>query len=141
MRTEADSSARCFAESEIDIESGAEKVFGILSDINRWPDWQSNVSRAEMTGAAAPGTRFRWKGGGLDIRSEFHTVTPFSELGWTGRIWWITAVHNWYLTGDNGKTHVKVMESLKGPGSSLMAASLKKGMDRSLAELKEFSEK
>ena len=136
MNVEVDPKAGCYASEEVVIHNTADKVFGMLADINRWPQWQSNVIRASMTGLAEEGKPFRWKAGGLNISSRFHTVHPNREIGWTGRIWWIRAVHNWYLNEENGRTRVIVKESLKGLGSAGMRGSLKEGMVKNLEELK-----
>ena len=136
MNVEVDSSAKCLAIDEIVINANIEKVFGILSDINSWPQWQSNVKNAVLTGEIVTGNEFRWQAGGLKIRSRLHTVNPYHEIGWTGIILWIAAVHNWHLSEENGKTHVLVKESLKGFGSPILRQTLKEGMTRNLNELK-----
>jgi hypothetical protein len=136
MKIETDSTAKCYATSEITIKSTKHHVFEILSDINDWPQWQSSVTKAEIKGSPEVGKKFTWKGGGLNIKSKLHTVNPDSEIGWTGRIWWIKAVHNWYLTEESGQTKVVVKETLKGLGSSMMLKSLKEGIQKNLDELK-----
>lgn len=141
IEIEVDSTAKCYSEEDIYINAAIENVYEILADINSWPVWQSSVSKAEMSGKPEVGKKFRWKSGGLQIKSRFHTVSPYSKLGWTGRIWWITAVHNWYLTRENNITKVVVKESLKGFGSSGMQKSLKEGMQNNLRELKIQAEK
>lgn len=140
MNIEADSTARCFSGEEIVINSSAENVFRILSDINNWPSWQSGVTEAQINGSAIPGAEFKWKSGSLKISSRLHTVNASSEIGWTGKIWWIKAVHNWYLVNENNSTRVIVKESLTGPGSSLMKKSLAEGMRKNLIELKARAE-
>ena len=140
MNIEVDSSAKCFSKEEIIINSPVESVFKILSDINNWPEWQSSVTKAQINGSIAPGVEFKWKAGGLKINSKLHTVNANSEIGWTGRIWWIKAVHNWYLSNENNKTKVIVKESLNGLGSSLMQKSLIEGMKKNLLELKNKAE-
>lgn len=140
MNIETDPTAGCYSEEEININSSVEKVFNILSDINNWPAWQNNVTNAHIEGPAMPGTGFKWKAGGLMINSKLHTVNPNSEIGWTGTIWWIKAVHNWYLSFENNETKVIVKESLTGPGSSLMQRSLTEGMRKTLLELKNRAE-
>jgi len=140
MNIEVDSSARCFSKEEIMISSPIENVFKILSDINNWAAWQSSVAKAQIVGPMGPGVKFKWKAGGLKINSKLHTVNPNSEIGWTGRIWWIKAVHNWTLTNYNNETKVIVKESLKGLGSSMMQKSLNEGMKRNLLELKKKAE-
>lgn len=140
MNIEVDPSAKCFSKEEIIINSPIENVFKILSDINNWPSWQSNVTKAQINGSVKPGVEFTWKAGGLKIFSKLHTVNANSEIGWTGRIWWIKAVHNWYLSNENNKTKVIVKESLNGLGSSLMQKSLIEGMKKNLLELKNKAE-
>ena len=141
MNIDTDSTAKCFASSEILVNSSKQHVFEILSNIKKWPEWQSSVIKAEIEGNPEIDKKFKWKAGGLNIRSKLHTVNPDSEIGWTGRIWWIKAVHNWYLTEEGGQTKVIVKESLKGLGSSLMLKSLKEGMQKNLEELKLQAEK
>jgi len=140
MSIDVDSSAGCFSKEEIIINSPVENVFKILSDINNWPAWQSAVTKAKIDGPIEPGVTFKWKAGGLKINSELHTVNPYSEIGWTGRIWWIKAVHNWSLSNDANGTKVIVEESLKGFGSSIMQKSLIEGMRKNLLELKNKAE-
>ena len=140
MNIEVDSSAKCFSKEEIIIKSPVENVFEILSDINNWPSWQRRVTKAEIKGPTKPGVEFKWKAGGLKINSKLHTINANSEIGWTGRIWWIKAVHNWYLSNENNETKVIVKESLNGLGSSLMQKSLIAGMRKNLLELKNKAE-
>jgi len=140
MNIDVDSSAGCFSKEEIIINSPVENVFKILSDINNWPAWQSAVTKAKIDSPIEPGVTFKWEAGGLKINSELHTVNPYSEIGWTGRIWWIKAVHNWSLSNDANGTKVIVEESLKGFGSSIMQKSLIEGMRKNLLELKNKAE-
>lgn len=136
MNREVDSKAKCYSKDEITVNATKRVVFEVISDINNWPEWQSSVTKAEIKGKAEAGKKFIWKADGLNIKSELHTVEEFSEIGWIGRIWWIKAVHNWYLSENNGQTTVVVKETLKGLGSSLLLKSLKEGMRKNLAELK-----
>lgn len=141
MNLETDSTAKCYSTAEIKINTSKQHVFEILSDINHWPDWQTSVTKAEIKGRPENGKKFKWKAGGLRIHSKLHTVNPNSEIGWTGKIWWIKAVHNWYITEENGQTKVIVQETLKGFGSSGMKKSLQEGMKKNLAELKAKAER
>jgi hypothetical protein len=49
------------------------------------------ADQAQIDGPTEVGVKFKWKAGGLNIISQFHTVNANSEIGWTGRIWWIKA--------------------------------------------------
>ncbi len=77
----------------------------------------------------------------MNIHSKLHTVLQNAKIGWTGRMFWIKAVHNWWFTAKGESTLVKVEESLSGFGSSLMKKSLAEGMKKNLIELKKHAEK
>jgi uncharacterized protein YndB with AHSA1/START domain len=140
MNLEVNRAAKAYAKEEIVIEAPPEKVYRILSDINHWPDWQSNVSRANLEGSPEVDKPFTWRSGGLKIRSRLHTVNPVSEFGWTGRIWWISAVHNWTITDRGERCVVTVEESLRGFLAGGMRKSLQEGMQHKLRELKAEAE-
>ncbi|MGQ1890447.1 SRPBCC family protein [Thermophagus sp. OGC60D27] len=130
---------------QIFIKASPEKVWEVLSAINDWPNWQSSVTHARMEGPLAENTIFRWKAGGVRFTSRLHTVVPGQMLGWTGKTIGASAIHNWYLEPRDNGTLVRVEESLQGFLPSLMkkwfTKDLKKGMKKSLKELRAASEK
>lgn len=136
MKIEMDSLAKAYAKEQIEIKASAKKVYAILSDINNWPSWQSSVKKAAISGPVEENKEFKWKAGGMKINSKLHTVNSPSQLGWTGRIGWIIAVHNCTITESDGENVVVVEESLKGFLSGTMKKSLREGMLRNLEELK-----
>jgi len=141
MNKEVNVNAGAFSEASITIIAPAKEVYNAIADVNNWPEWQSSVSKAEILGEVKPGTKFIWKAGGTNIKSELHTTIPGEAIGWTGKAGWFKAVHNWYLKEVDGLTEVTVKESLSGFGASFMEKSLKKGMKQNLAELKSYLEK
>ena len=141
MNIEINKNAPAYNETQILIHSPAEHVYKILSRINDWPKWQSNVSHARLKGKLTTGAKFVWKAGGFKIKSEVHTANAPTELGWTGRMLWIKAVHNWELHPEGRSTHVVVKESLEGFLAGMMHKTLINGMDKNLYELKLESEK
>lgn len=141
MKIQVNKKAPAYHEEEILIYAPAEKIYDILSGINDWPRWQGNVSEAYVHGSVMPGKKFVWKAGGFKIKSEIHTANSPTELGWTGKIFWIKAVHNWSLLPDGKATRVKVEESLEGFLAGTMRKTLADGIEKSLIELKIESEK
>ncbi|MBN2347617.1 MAG: SRPBCC family protein [Bacteroidales bacterium] len=140
MNVLADPTAKAYAREEIIIRSSVKKVYSIVSEINNWPSWQGNVASAKIEGMPEAGKTFIWKANSLVIKSKLHTVNPYAEIGWTGKIWWISAVHNWKFEETNEGTKVIVEESLKGLGSGTMGKSLTEGMKKNLQELKQEAE-
>ncbi len=112
----------------ITINAPAEKVWSVITRINNWADWQTDISQPKLDGAIKPGATFNWKTGGAKIHSTLHTVEPFKNFGWTGKTFGMLAIHNWTLEERGGQTTVSVEESMEG----LLARLLKKSFNKNL---------
>lgn len=141
MKIEVDSNAKAYASEAIEINAPVEKVYALMANFAGWPKWLKNVQSVTMNGAPQEGKDFTWKAKGLTIKSKLHTVQPNSAIGWTGKIAWIKAVHNWRFEAVPGGTNVLVEESLSGFAASLMKNSLRKDMQNDLLTLKQEAEK
>lgn len=114
----------------ITIDSPSDKVWSVLTNINQWAEWQSDISNPKLNGEIRPETTFDWKTGGAKIHSTLHTVEPNKSFGWTGKTFGMLAIHNWTLTEIDGKTTVSVDESMEG----FLAKLFKKNFNKSLEE-------
>ena len=114
---------------KIIISASGKKVWEVLTDINKWPDWQTDIKTAKLNGALKEGTSFDWKTGGAKIHSSLHTVNPYLQFGWTGKTFGMSAIHNWTLTEEDGKTVVEVKESLSGIAASLFKKLFNKNLE------------
>lgn len=127
------------------IDASPTNVWAIMTDIDNWTKWQSDISHPRLNGQLTPNTTFDWKMGGVKIHSTLHTVEPFTKFGWTGKTWGISAIHNWTLTDLNGQTQVSVHESMEGFLAWLLKRpfnkTLAKGMENWLVLLKAACEK
>ena len=142
MKMEADRSAKAYSKQEIIIDAAVVRVFKLIADINNWTHWQSSVKKVAITGELEEGKTFKWKANGVSMVSRLHTLSPFTEIGWTGKAWWVKAIHNWYLQQEeDGKCRVTVEESLTGFLTVLMKKSLRERMTKNLKELKLAAEK
>lgn len=126
------------------IDAPVQTVWAALSDLQRWPEWYEDVSTLRMEGPLAPGTGFRWKAGGMTIRSELVEVGPTSRIAWTGRTLGVLAIHVWQLDPLETGTQVTTEESFEGvlprllPG--LMRRTLEKSLDMSITRLRKACE-
>lgn len=129
----------------ISIHANREKVWAVLTNINDWATWQTNINHPKLNGDLKPETTFDWKTGGAKIHSTLHTVEPFKQFGWNGKAMGMFAIHNWTLTETNGQTEVLVEESMEGILAKLFKKSfsknLEKGMRHWLDLLKQECEK
>lgn len=141
MNIEVDHRAKCLSKGEIFVNAPIEHVFKTIADINNWPKWQNHVTTAHIDGLTEQGKYFTWKANGFGIKSRLHTVQPHEEIGWTGNMWWLKAIHNWYLSSESNGTRVSVIESMQGIGASLLQKTLDQGIAINLQELKTKAEK
>ena len=99
---------------EIVIEASTDKVWQILTKINDWPSWQSEVTESNLNEVLKEGAEFKWKAGGLSFTSQIHTVEQKTRFGWTGKTFGASAIHNWFFKVEGGNTVIRVEESLQG---------------------------
>jgi hypothetical protein len=142
MNVEVNPKAKTYLIDSIQINASVQRVYSLIANINDWPKWFEGVSEVHLNDGAMEGKTFIWKANGYKIKSKLHTVRPNSDIGWTGNIWWLSAVHNWHFESiHEDRTMVIVKESFKGLGSSLLKKSLRKGMRTDLICLKKEAEK
>ncbi len=80
-----DESAPVTATATMSIAARPEVVWDLLADINRWPEWNTDVDRTSLPGPVAAGEIFRWKAGPAKLVSTIRSVDRPVEIGWTGR--------------------------------------------------------
>lgn len=117
---------------QITINAPAQEVYQLMSDIDHWNEWHTDVKDPKMNGPFKKGSSFDWKSGGLTIHSTLHTVLPGHKIGWSGKAFGAFAIHNWSFVEQNGKTTVKVEESMEGWLVSLMGKTFQEGLENSL---------
>ena len=127
------------------IHTGKELVWKVLTNIDQWPSWQSDIKKAKLHGELKRGTTFDWKSGGAGIYSTLKTVDPYQSIGWTGNSMGLFAIHHWTLTEKGDAVEVKVEESMEGFLAGLLKnwfnKNLEKGMLLWLALVKSECEK
>jgi len=130
--------------SEIIITAPLDNVWETLTEIRKWPNWQSSVTEVDFEGSLYEGLEFTWKADGITFKSKIHTMKPKTMFGWTGRTTGAYAIHNWTLSPQDNLTIVKVEESLQGLLPTLFRhyfqQNLDKGMLKNLKELQVAAE-
>lgn len=127
------------------INADSKIVWTVLTDIDNWANWQTDISKPKLNGELKPETTFDWKTGGVNIHSTLHKVNPSCQFGWTGKTFGMFAIHSWTLTEINGKTVFEVNESMQGFLAGLFKKpfnkNLETGMETWLDLLKQECEK
>jgi uncharacterized protein YndB with AHSA1/START domain len=129
----------------ITINASSDRVWNVLTNIDQWAVWQTDISKPKLNGELKENSTFVWKTGGAKIKSTLHTVDTNKRFGWTGKTFGMFAIHNWTMTETNGQTTVSVNESMEGWLAGLFKKSfnknLEKGMQHWLDLLKQECEK
>jgi len=119
---------------EIEIAAPPELVWDVLTDFDRWPQWNPEVKSMSVDGPLAPGSVFRWKAGPGTIVSTLEQVDRPRYVRWRGRTMSIAAIHEWRLEPRDGGTHVETEETFSGLLARLLRRLLQKQLDRALVE-------
>jgi hypothetical protein len=127
-----DETAPVAVRDQIEVNADPDTVWGVISGIEHWPEWNPAVTSVALEGPVGPGTTFRWKAGGT-ITSTLEVVDPPREIGWTGKMLGIKAVHVYRLEPQGGRTVVHTAESWDGPLPRSLPRVLHKRLQRSLA--------
>lgn len=131
------------ADVNIVITAPADRIWALLAQVDRWPSWQPDISKAALAGPLAPGARFTWTTGGTEVRSTLILIRPATAIAWTGEAFGLKAVHVWTLTPEpGGHVLVRTQESMDGFPTSLAYSSAKLAESdlRWLASLKRAAE-
>lgn len=133
------------SEAMIYISAPVHVVWGVLTTIGDWPNWQADVTESALQGELKEGAEFKWKAGGIRFTSQIHTMVETTMFGWTGKTFGAFAIHNWTLEERNGDTSVRVEESLEGwlPGlfTNFFQKNLDMGVKKNLEELRSAAQK
>lgn len=132
MKATIDDKAPVVAVGEIDIDAPAGEVWDMITDIDRWPEWNPDVKSARLEGELTPGSEFKWKAGPGTIRSRLVEVDPGRSIAWTGRTMGISAVHVWRLQPTTTGTRLVTEESWDGLPARLFRSSSQKTLDTSI---------
>jgi uncharacterized protein YndB with AHSA1/START domain len=132
VQTDIDLQAPVVARTEIEIDSPPESVWAVLTDFDRWPEWNTDVKSMSFSGPVTVGSQFRWRAGPGTIASTIVQVESPRRIVWLGKTLGIKAVHAWTLEPRAGGTLVRTEESYDGLVARLFRGPLQKTLDTSL---------
>jgi uncharacterized protein YndB with AHSA1/START domain len=124
--------AEAQAVAQITIHAPAERVWRLLTEVDRWPAWNSAVESAVMQGPLREGTLFVWKSQGFQVSSTFSEIVRLKRLSWTGSAFGTKAFHLWEIETAGDTVLVKTLETFDGWVPWLFKASMQKKLDETL---------
>src|ERR687892_286248 len=90
-----DTTAPVVVRHSVDVSAPIEVVWRLHTDVNRWPEWQTDITAAHAEGAFVPGNAFTWTSYGFTVTSTIYEVQEESRVLWGGTADGITGVHEW----------------------------------------------
>jgi hypothetical protein len=126
--------APVYTRRDIQIAASPEVVWEVLTDFDRWPEWNPEVKSMSYEGPLEPGSVFRWKAGPGTIVSTLEEIDRPRYVRWRGRTMTIGAIHEWRLDERDGGTRVETEESFSGVLARLLRGSLQKQLDGALEQ-------
>lgn len=140
MKIPINQKAPVISSGKIGINASITTVWSVLTTIGDWPEWQKDVTEAQINREVIEGAAFTWKAGELKFRSQIHTREFLKHFGWTGKTFGASAIHNWTFSEKDEQTQIVVEESLQGVFPMLFKKYFQKNLDsgilKNLSELK-----
>ena len=109
-------------------------VWAIHLDVERWPEWQNDISAASIDGPFATGRTITWQTAGIEtpIPSTIYAVEPGHRTLWGGPAMGIVGIHEWRFSDAEGSTLVETEESWAGSPVEADPAAMLRQLDTSL---------
>lgn len=128
-----DDSHAAYASYSLTINAPPDKVWQVLTEVKKWPEWVPGVSRVSPQEPIQAGSSFEWKNNGFPIVSTVRQAYAPNKLTWDGKALGTQAHHEWDLvSGGNNTTIVTTSESFDGWLPSLLSGTMQGTLDDSL---------
>lgn len=128
-----DTTAPVIASHSVDIAAPLETVWHLHTDVNRWPEWQTDITAAHAEGAFVRGGSFTWTSYGFTVTSTIYQVKERSRILWGGTADGITGIHEWIFKETPTGVRVETNESFAGEPVKADANAMQAMLDTSLS--------
>ena len=126
------------------IHSEIKEIWKLMSEVNRWPEWNKTISFAQLDGVFVKGTSFRWTSG-VNIRSTLEDVIINKRIVWSTKSVGVKTVQSWEFKKTDEGVLVFVSQSaewwLTKIASQAVTKKLHKNLNEFLFSLKHAAEK
>jgi len=118
------SSADCFRVTDMVIDAPPARVFAFLADVERWPEWVSDVRHVRILTPVmtrlGPDCSFEFDRDELRFEAMVGEYVPPSRIGWVGIGTGMYFYHTWLLIEVAEGTRVITEEVARGPAATAM---------------------
>ena len=131
--TGIDTTAPVVARHHIDIEAPLGTIWRLHTDVNNWPQWQTDITDARAEKGFEPENSFTWTSFGFTVTSTIYEVVEGSRSLWGGTAEGITGVHEWIFRESPAGVQVVTNESFAGDPVAADPAGMQSILDGSLS--------
>ena len=96
------------------INAEIDKVWGILFDMENWPQWNEEVKKVTVEGDVQEGANFKWVQGRTHGNSQVQKVQKPAILSWTSKAKLVKRIYVWTLESDENQTIATLSASFEG---------------------------
>lgn len=126
------SSKGIHAKATIIINAPMSRVWQLITQIDKWSEWNPFVQFSTLHGNVSKGSIFIWKSGGFTITSTLQEVQHFKRLTWSGIAFGTKAFHIWDFEESDQGVVVYTEETFDGWLPRLMTGMMQKKLEETL---------
>lgn len=115
------------------IQSEIKAIWKLMSEVNRWPEWNKAISFAQLEGVFVKGTPFRWTSG-VNIRSTLEDVIINKRIVWSTKSVGVKTVQSWEFKKTDEGVLVFVSQSAEGWLTKIASQAVTKKLHKNLNE-------
>ena len=115
------------------IQSEVKAIWKLMSEVNRWPEWNKAISFARLEGVFVKGTPFRWTSG-VNIRSTLEDVIINKRIVWSTKSVGVKTVQSWEFKKTDEGVLVFVSQSAEGWLTKIASQAVTKKLHKNLNE-------
>ena len=123
--------------TSITINASSAKVWQILSDFDKYPDWNPFIK--SVSGNVQVGNQIKIKLQGITFKPVVLSLTENSELKWLGHFWFkglFDGEHRFHLTENaDGTTHFEQSEKFSGILVKFLSKTIDKDTKQGFEEM------
>lgn len=120
------------SQAQVVVQAPVDRVWELLTRVERWPRWNAAVQSAELRGSFASGSTFVWRSEGFTVTSTLREIEVSKRLTWTGKAIGTEAVHRWELEETTTGVIVRTSETFDGWLPRLLPRMMQKKLESTL---------
>ena len=126
--------ARCAALARVDIATGVDRLWSILSNLDNGSAWNPQLRDLRLAGVLEAGTVFTCRVRGFTVPSRLREVSVRRRLSWQSHPPGGRALVAWEIEEHAGGVRVTAAQALDGWLPELLPGLLQRRLERSLAD-------